>query len=226
MSLFGKTYNLADIVRFNFKYARRFDINSIGRLYVANSGLPKRRPRYPRECPHPINYDLLQSIVLDRQQDKFDGLAIHCRLGDVVSLSPSVSDFVTIIKKYNLNKKYKKCKLFYGIHHLGKASEDDSLLFLDNFKSEVKKLGMECNVESNDADDDFVSISTASCFIPSILGFSWLAATINPNNVIWDIQNPPKFPWLEQYCRNRGYHNQLIDGYKNQLNLRNKDNDK
>ena len=96
-SLFGKTYNLADIVRFNFKYARRFDIFK-GRN-VANSGLPKQDQDISRKCPPPINYDLLRKCIRNKQKDKFNGLAIQ--IGDKVSLSPSVSDFVTIIK-YNI----------------------------------------------------------------------------------------------------------------------------
>ena len=43
--------------------------------------------------------------------------------------------------------------------------------------------------------EDFCSLAACKHYLPSIRGFSWLTASINPNNVIWDIFSEKQFHW-------------------------------
>jgi len=102
--------------------------------------------------------------------------------------------------------------LFYGNHkkNLSDSKIKKSINYLELFKSKIEELNLTCELVSKSADEDFISLATAKCYIAGYRGFGWLAACINPNEVIWDIQDPPAFPWLD----NKDFKEGLIEGYK------------
>ena len=81
---------------------------------------------------------------------------------------------------------------------------------------ELKSLGIDSTIVSGSVDSDFIELATCRCYIPTITGFGWLAASINPNEVYWDIQNPPHF----DYEPNRKYRSGLVKGYNHHLKIK------
>ena len=213
-------YNLADILRFRHKRGLEYK-GSIAEKYLRMLDASKLQK------PH-IDFDLLKDIVNSYDIGKeLDCICIHLRLGDLLSshqrhagyTNAVVDDIISIVTRNNLHEKYNKCKIFYG-NHTGKANTE----YTDNCSQKIivtlitnlKKLNIDSVTESNSVDEDFIKIATGECFIPTIRGFSWLAASINPNDVYWDIQDPPKFDWaLIQSARPT-----LVSGYE--FHLKNK----
>lgn len=189
-------YNLADKIRFHFKSTLRLcDSQSIAFQYI-NSLEPHElhdgdyTEYYEQHKPLPsINYSLLRSIVdktevLENQEPAF---AIHLRLGDKLINKLDISNLLSqIISKHHLNQKYNLCRIYYGFHN--SINVEESLDFIKIFKKYIAS-NFSCNVKliSNDADSDFCGLSNETCMIPTQGGFSWLAGSINPNNVIWDL---------------------------------------
>ena len=114
-------------------------------------------------------------------------------MGDILGHVPPAETYTNIIQKYELNKRFDECILFYGFHKW--ANVEESHDYLLNLKNKIEKLNLKCNLRSGSADEDFSALATSKCYVAGYRGFSWLSASINPNEVIWDIQNPPDFPW-------------------------------
>jgi len=165
--------------------------------------------------PCEIDYKCLLDIVKKRcsriaDEDTF---AIHIRVFDAINQkgTPDLDTFIKIIKKYNLHTRFKNCLLFYGNHKSFIKTDliDKSNNYLETLKNKIEELNLTCKFVSRGVDEDFISLATAKCYVAGYKGFGFLAASINPNEVIWDIQNPPKFPW--EYKPLRKY---LIKGYE------------
>lgn len=216
-------YNLADIIRFHHKKALNFDKETIAYQYISQInksdlfGEDDIKSKNFR-CPD-INFNLLCEIVKSKNTRKLkkEEFVMHVRAGDCIGLHksknrsfrdfPEPKRFIEIIKKHNLDKEYDKCILVTGNHN--NQSILDSNIYIKNLKSTIEDLNLNCEIESNTADEDFALLATAKCFLVGFRGFSWLAASINPNRTIWDVQDPPHFPWLA----NPRFRNQLINGY-------------
>ena len=209
-------YNLADIVRFKDKCGLEYK-NSIAYEYLLRQGPPYHYKSYNIEK---IDFQCLQEIVKKRCTQNVDEktFAIHVRAFDAIDKVPDVDVFLKIIKKYKVNTRFKNCFLFYGNHkktlpnHLHKKS----INYLKELKNKIEELNLTCKLVSKSADEDFISLAMAKCYIAGYRGFGWLAASINPNEVIWDIQQPPVFPWLPE---KRGrllpqLRNSLLEGYE------------
>lgn len=214
-------YNLCDLI----KYKKRRGLNfkgSIAHEYLIKQGEPFYG--HERELQE-IDFAFLQSITRKRVKMQFgdDAFVIHARLFDGFNNNtPEWDVFIKIIKKYELNIKFKKCIVFYGNH---KNNIDDSLIkksewYLKKLKDEIEKLNLTCELSGSSeypgplgferTDEDFAALSNAKCYIAGYRGFGWLSASINPNEVIWDIQNPPNFTWLHGRWREVDY---LMKGY-------------
>jgi hypothetical protein len=203
-------YNLADIVRFKRKSGLNFK-GSIAYEYL----MKQQEPFFDWGVfdHFLVDFECLQDIVKKRQsQVKEDAFVIHVRAFDCVDKVPDVDVFLKIIKKYKLHSRFRNCLLFYGNHKKGlenskiKKSEN----YLKKLKNKIEKLNLTCELVSKSVDEDFISLATAKCYIAGYRGFGWLAASINPNEVIWDIQDPPIFPWLI----NQDFKEGLIEGYE------------
>ena len=183
-----KKYTFTDLIRFRNKRGLKYD-DTIVKEYLSLI-----------DGDYPINFvdfNLLQAIIDKRT--KFvdsESINIHMRLGDVIKWSKYGADYdvIKVIKNHDLHKKYDKCNLFLGLWtNVGKSESYEKL---DKISNQLRAIGLEPSVQFNSVDDDFIHLATCSCLIPTIRGFSWLAASMNPNQVYWDIQSPPNFPWL------------------------------
>lgn len=215
-------YNLADIIRFKRKSGLNFK-GSIAYEYL----MKQREPFFDWGVfdHFSVDFQCLQDIVKKRQtqQAEKDTFVIHVRAFDVIELCPNPDFFIKIIKKYSLHTRFKNCLLFYGNH---KKGLDDSQVkksknYLKKLKNKIEKLRLSCELVSKSADEDFISLATAKCYIAGYRGFGWLAASINPNEVIWDIQEPLTFPWLLNPDLKQG----LIEGYKFHKSIKSGTND-
>jgi hypothetical protein len=198
-------YNLADIIR--FKHAKGLNYEgSIAQEYLRNVSDEVS-----------LDFRLLHQIIESRADDhEHDCIDIHMRLGDIVSMQQysSLYDVVSVVKKYKLNTKYSKCRLFYGNHN--KRNIELSNNILAETRDSLEALGLKSDIVSNSVDSDFIQLATSKCFIPTIKGFSWLAASINPHNVYWDLQTPPNFDWL----LNTKFRQEVLDGYNYHLKIK------
>ena len=203
-------YNLSDIVRFKKDYGLKYK-DSIAYQYLTEQGPPYYRETY-NSCK--IDFECLKSIVEKTCTQRVDDytFVIHVRAFDVIELSPNPDCFIKIIKKYSLHTRFRNCLLFYG-NHKKELSDSRIKKWIDNLevlKKKIEELSLTCELVSKSADEDFISLATAKCYIAGYRGFGWLAACINPNEVIWDIQDPPTFPWLV----NQDFKVGLIEGYE------------
>jgi len=183
-----KKYTFTDLIRFRSKRGLKYD-GTIVKEY-----LTQVNDSYPVNF---VDFGLLQTII--NKRTKFvdsESINIHMRLGDVIKWSNYGADYdvIQVIKKHGLHTKYNKCNLFLGLWT--NTGKPESYERLDKLSSQLSALGLESTVQFNSVDDDFLHLATCSCLIPTIRGFSWLAASMNPNQVYWDIQSPPRFPWL------------------------------
>ena len=191
-------YNLADIVRWNYcYYMDSWSSDSIARQYYHKSQAPKNQ--YDKTKNPIVDFNCLSDVVESKNIFEHDDnvLSIHVRLGDLFNTLqqtiPKTHTYLDIIKKYNLNERCDKCHLFFG-NHLNE-NKTQSQEYINKLSSLLSDAGFDVSIVSGSVDDDFVKLSRCKNYIPSIRGFSWLSASINPNNVIWDIQNPPLFDW-------------------------------
>jgi hypothetical protein len=211
MNLDNDMYNLSDIVRFKKEYGLKYK-DSIGYQYLTEVGPPYHCPKTYESCE--IDFECLQGIVKKKSTNNFDDdtFVIHVRAFDVIELIPDVNIFIKIIKKYQLHLRFNNCLLFYGNHKKGleNSKVKKSLNYLEGLQNKIKELNLTCKFVSKSVDEDFISLSTAKCYVAGYRGFGWLAASINPNEVIWDIQNPPVFPWLDD----KNFKRVLIEGYE------------
>ena len=210
-----RKYRLADSIRFNLPPGLAFDESSIAHQYYSRVDMQKftNNKRMPGRQ---IDFDLLKTIVEEGLEKEVDPncFVIHCRVGDVIEHVPDPTTFIDLIKKYRLHEKYHRCKVVTGNHtnrHIDKSRE-----YVLRLQQMVRDLGIECATVSDTVDNDFRLMATCQCLIAGYRGFSWLAASINPNDVIWDIQEAPLFPWLH----NKKFIKQLVSGYENQLSLK------
>jgi hypothetical protein len=187
-------YNLADIIRYNFDAGLDFDHDTIAYKYISqvNSQLISQRNykyyhKHGNSLPN-VEFRLLRDIVDKHQpvEKQDDTITIHCRVGDKLGQYNLIDSVVTAIESNNLNKTYKQCRLFYGLHRDIKKLESDQII-LNLSDKLMDRFNLHTEIVSNDADSDFSDLSNANCYIPTVGGFSGLAASINPNNVIWDI---------------------------------------
>tara|TARA_B110000444_G_C18843142_1_gene600156 strand:- start:3045 stop:3707 length:663 start_codon:yes stop_codon:yes gene_type:complete len=214
-------YNLSDIVRFKRKHGLNFK-GSIGYEYLMKQQGPFFDWGVFDHCS--VDFQCLQDIVKKRQsQAKKDTFAIHVRAFDCIDKVPDVDVFLKIIKKYNLHSRFRNCMLFYGNHKKGLENSQvkKSESYLKKLKNKIEKLNLTCELVSKSVDEDFISLATAKCYIAGYRGFGWLAASINPNEVIWDIQDPPVFPWLV----NQDFKEGLIEGYEFHKSIKSGPND-
>jgi len=200
------TYRLADIIRFNFRWGLKFK-GSIAEEYLKNHNSKE------------VNFELLKKIVNSRKkQPEEDTISVHLRLGDVLTLTNKIPNLLDVIKSNKLENKFSNCSLYHGSHKTGEAANHEkTLFFIDEMVKGLESLGLNVKVKSNSADEDFVSLSTSLCYVPSFRGFSWLSASINPNDVYWDAQDPPNFSWLI----NDSFKNMIAKGYNYHISNKN-----
>ena len=207
-------YNLCDIIRFKKEYALEYK-DTIAYEYLIKQG----PPYYPLGKPFiacKVDFQCIKDIVTKRRSKPADPdtFAIQIRAFDLIGEVPHVNVFLKIIKKYKLHKRFKNCLLFYGNHNqdLESFKLNATTDYLNKLKNNIEELNINCSLVSKSVDEDFVSLATAKCYIAGFRGFGWLAASINPNEVIWDIQKPPEFPW-QQTGRLEGL-DTLVAGYE------------
>lgn len=229
-----KTYNLADIIRMRKSYGLNFEGS------IAEEHLRKVGPPYDlkKKFAVDVNFKLLQDIVKNRAPKNIDQdtFAVHVRAFDCLKhlkRQDFGKNLAALIKKYNLNHRFKKCLIFYGNHmsFLNRGKENKIFIksnsYAKKLKKEIESLGLNCQlseqvedgekdpkIRSTRTDEDFIAMATAKCFVVGQRGFSWLAASINPNEVIWDLQDPPNFPWI---VNRKDYLDLIIKGYEFQI---------
>lgn len=217
-------YNLADKMRYHLNSTLDLcDSSTIAYQYInrlnfedLNTGI--WQDFYMNDNPATLpdlNFSLLRTIVEERKISipKNDAFAIHLRLGDKLESLKKFRTLLTkVINKHELNIKYNLCRIYYGNHNNKKDKE--SLEFIDALRDFLQReFFIDLHLISNAVDIDFCNLCNESCLIPTNGGFSWLSASINPNNVIWDIFD------------NSSYHpndyNQIQSGKLNQLKIKN-----
>ena len=103
------------------------------------------------------------------------------------------------------------CRVYYGNHNNLKHKE--SLEFIDGLKILLhEKFFINLQLISDKVDVDFCNLCNEPCMIPTTGGFSWLSASINPNNVIWDI--------FDNSLYHPNDHTQIQSGKFNQFKIR------
>ena len=203
-------YNLSDIIRFQLKGGLKFK-GSIAKFYLKNVDKNLKKGH--------VDFELLKSVVDSYKKPQIkNAICIHMRLSDACDFKchekqDVVQEILQIIDKNDLSKDYKKSLIFYK-NHINK-NEQLSQQIIQNLIHHLKKRSINAEWVANDVDEDFISLSTAACYIPTFRGFSWLSASINPNQVFWEIQNPPDFDWV--WCKN--YIPSINEGYKFQKQL-------
>ena len=217
-------YNLADIIRFQMTGHK--SKGSLAETYL--SSLSKNQKdesvdaepiRYPNQNGR-VDFELLSNIVNARKLPPVkNAICIHMRLADSCDFKCHkekniVGEVLKIIDKNNLASDYKKSLVFYK-NHINK-NESISQEIIKTLLLELEKRGIHSKCVGGDVDEDFITLSTASCYVPTFRGFSWLSASINPNQVFWDIQNPPHFNWVW----NKDLIPSLNEGYEFQIKHR------
>ena len=209
-------YNLSDIIRFKQKRALSLPSSSIAYRYISQIEKPLLGGEFIGKRGPPVDFDLLSAIVADVKAEPVpkDYFSIHLRLGDRAGRI-LVQSYINLIKKHELDSKYKGATLFWGIHN-GKGVKK-STEYIDNLTRAIKRLGLKVSIRSGEVDKDLKSLAESPCLILSVGGFSWLAGSLNPHHVIWDHQAPPRFPWVDRSRPNTHRRlNQLRLGYNYQ----------
>ena len=111
-------YNLADIIRFKQKRALSLPSSSIAYRYISQIEKPLLGRQFIGKRGPPVDFDLLSAIVADVKAEPVpkDYFSIHLRLGDRVGRI-LVQSYINLIKKHELDSKYKGVTLFWGIHN-------------------------------------------------------------------------------------------------------------
>lgn len=217
-------YNLADKIKYHSRSTLELcDSSTIAYQYInrlnsedLNTGTWKDFYQGDKPVALPdINFSLLRRIVDEKKvptpEDK--AFAIHLRLGDKIG-DPVIKNFKTLLRKlinqYKLNLKYNLCRVYYGNHN--NSNHKEGLEFIDSLKTFLQKnFYIDLKLISNEVDIDFCNLCNEPCLIPTMGGFSWLSASINPNNVIWDIYNKSTY--------NPNDYHQIESGKLNQLKI-------
>lgn len=216
-------YNLADKIRFHLNSTLDLcDSSTIAYQYInrlnfedLNTGIWQDFYRKDNPVTLPdLNFSLIRTIVEERKISipKNDAFAIHLRLGDKLESLKNIRTLLhKLINKHELNLKYKLCRIYYGNH--SNKNDKESLEYIDTIRDFLQReFFIDLHLISNAVDIDFCNLCNESCLIPTNGGFSWLSASINPNNVIWDIFD------------NSSYHpndyNQIQSGKLNQLKIK------
>lgn len=212
------TYRLADFVRFSMRVVlNRSDTDSIAYKYVSH----RPKEMIDKRKPSIMDYDLLSWIVHSTPlYPEPKSIYIHYRLGDVTSGSHGYitpQNIIDLIEKYNLKDTFSKVVIVYGFHKDSLKYVDVSDGIINELVGKLEDIGMSVTLKSTTPDEDFINCAKADCFIPTTRGFSFLAAAINRNRVIWDFQTPPRFEWLLNNAANiqsslAGYEYQRSNG--------------
>ena len=221
-------YNLADMIMNLNPKGLLHPEDSIVHRYLSSVDLPIQEnawglmPSFTE-----LDFDLLSGIVSSRTFETVpdDALALHVRVGDVFKIPkekpPSPEEYASIISSNGLSESFDRCCIFYGNHTNLMVSA--SKRYLDELVTALEGLGMKCELVSNSVDDDFCALATAKNFLVGYRSFSWLAASINPNNVIWDLQDPPDFNTFPKSNHGKEaddkYRTLLRAGYTNHLRI-------
>lgn len=215
-------YNLADLIRFRLRRGLSFGVDTIAYRYISAlepDSLADFNRQHVDGAP-PVDFGLLRRVIDQRSMqrsdllDGYEGLTIHARLGDCLHKCPSVEDITNLLCRHGLTEDFRQCRIHYGNHN--DVNIGESKQYLDRLCEAVEALGLASSVVSSRPDDDFVALANAKTLVAGYRGFAWLAACVNPNRVIWDLQQPPLFPWLG-IPANRP---QLVHGYHHHLSLR------
>ena len=221
-------YNLADIILTLNPKGLIHPEDSIVHRYLSSVDLPLQEKTDGLMPCASVDFDLVSSIVRSRTFDIVPDeiLAIHARVGDILKMpkekQPSPEDYVSIVTSNRLSERFDRCYIFHGNHtNLGVPA---SKRYLDMLVTELESLGMKCELVSNSVDDDFCALATAKNFLIGYRSFSWLAASINPNNVIWDLQDPPDFNSFPKSMHGKEaddmYKILMRSGYDNHLSIK------
>lgn len=215
-------YNLGDMIITLNPKGLIHPKESIVHRYLSGVSVPLSSTTEARQPWKSVDFDLVSSIVSSRTFDTVPDeiLAIHARVGDILKMpkekQPSPEDYVSIVTSNRLSERFDRCYIFHGNHRdMGVPA---TKRYLDALVTALEGSGMKCELVSNSVDDDFCALATAKNFLVGYRTFSWLAASINPNNVIWDVQNPPNFRIQGRLPRDR--HNILLSGYQNHLSIK------
>ena len=163
-------YNLSDIIRFKKSHGLKHKGS------IAYEYLTAQAPPYLKtydSCG--IDFQCLQDIVKKRctQEARSDTFVIHVRAFDVINKVPDADVFLKIIKKYGLHTRFTNCLLLYGNHKKGlkqqKVKESEN--YLEKLKNKIEELNLNCELVSKSADEDFISLATAKCYIAGYRGF-------------------------------------------------------
>jgi len=221
-------YNLGDMIMSLNPKGLLHPEDSIVHRYLSSVDLPLQENVSGLMPCASVDFDLVSSIVRSRTFDTVPDeiLAIHVRVGDILKMpkekQPSPEDYASIVTSNRLSERFDCCYIFHGNHtNLGVSA---SKLYLDELVTALEGLGMKCEFVSNSVDDDFCALATAKNFLVGYRSFSWLAASINPNNVIWDLQDPPDFntfPKSRYGKKADGMYKILMrSGYDNHLSIK------
>lgn len=226
-----RLYNLGDIIKYNFcAWMDTWPEDSLARMYHDLTSAPKNT----HGKKWSIDFECLRNIVAEKTKNdkpRDDVLSIHLRLGDVLRpgvfahLIPKVDVYENKIKQAAEKHGIVKCDIYYGNHR--QLFEAESQQYIQQLKNIITKLGLEHELVSNSADEDFCALATSKHYLPSIRGFSWLTGVVNPNNVIWDIFTMSKMRW--NINRRLGYTKRIkednegyLEGIKYQRDFKNR----
>lgn len=225
-----RVYNLADIIKYNHcAWMDTWPEDSLAWIYHDLTSAPRREEGKGWR----VDFDCLYKIVQEKTKNvksASDVLSLHVRLGDVMDPSwslptiPDVNMYRSLIEKMAVENNLTKCDIYYG-NHRG-LFEEESQQYIQQLINIISELGLKHEYISREVDEDFCALATCKHYIPSIRGFSWLTASINPNNVIWDIFTHKNFPWhrtkkFGKTQRNKDEHKKFREGINYQHKLSN-----
>lgn len=182
-------YRLADSIRFN------------------NVGLPKEAlsrkyyEKHPKEgikkLEEPIHFDTLYNVINESeyQSTPSNSILFHFRLFDWLSWPHAgkvlIDDCLKIVKDNQILITNMDCVcIVYG--GCGNNEEDKRKTdeFIDTFVEQVKQFNTDIRIlNSENTDQDFKYMMTAEYFVPSVGGYSTLAAAVSKNNVLWELSD-------------------------------------
>jgi len=207
----GKSYRLADFIRYNVKTALLFP-GSIAHDYVLHSGEPIREDLLiswkDDEWDHTagetwkeskINWHVLNQIISSRLSVIDDiGCVLSLRIGDIIFQEMKKRrNYVDFFRNHEMLKKHNNVTIVCGIH----AGRDgynieQSKKYINREVNRFSRAGIQCDVRSSDPDTDFLTLVKASCLVPDSRGFGLLAGCLNNNTVIWDLIDFDNTWWL------------------------------
>lgn len=182
-----------NLVKLSYRLGDSIRHNNVGLHYLKNTFSYKYRTN--KDPTNMRDFEVLYNIVLnsDYKQCPSDSIIFHLRLNDWFSWPNSKvvsndTNYEFIEKHIELLKKLDNIFILYG--STVRTNKEKTEDYVRNLKKKLEEYNPNVYIlNSPNTDQDFKYCVTAKYYIPSVGGFSTLAAALNKNKVFWEISD-------------------------------------